>query len=572
MLEKGVKKLSDNGEESLKMSPQVALLQRRLASLGQTLSLGNNKSNNNNNNNNKEQQNNNNIGVQKLSSKKKKLTNLEKFIQANHDLDKLRRNFYASKWSKLSAKRGKYGESLIHILIINHSNEHLILLVCLLHLYPSLASDIFESNKFKGVSLLHLSVAYSNERLLRYLMDINIGNNVGASEFRVSGSLFRSPIKSLSWTTSLSTPSSTSDSPLITNKQQKKRLQQQQLVINVRKKAESSWLSRLIRRSVKVSTTGDNLMIAGGKIALGNSHAYWCDQMDHWPTANGHAHLILFDRVLAKNPEGVQMAADNRDSRLPIYLGDTPLAWTISFGARTMYELLVKEYKLNQDSQDSEGNTCLHLLVINNQTGWARFLIQSGANRNLVNNDNLTPLLFACHLGRFEIFNELLELSAVEFWSYSMIRCCGYPLTNLDSILILNEKDMEQKRSAMSVILESRESDNEQKSLLLSSAVVKKLLEEKWRIFARRLFYHELLLCLAHLMLMTLSISLRPIQHRNTATVQVVFPSTRNSSSRVVEIKEQEEEEVKTNLQEELLSFFNQIILLQDRQQIVSIE
>lgn len=627
VLEKGVKRLAYNqqekdGEENERIAPQVALVQRRLESFGQTFSLGGNDNNIKQNNKNmfeeskstsssasgckkkekkrtkteKELEN-------RKEKKKKEVTILDKLIRTNPDLDKLRRSYLTSKWSKLSAKRGKYGESLIHILIINHSNEHLILLICLLHLYPMLASDIFESFKFKGVSSLHLSIAYSNERLLRYLIDVNNGiNNIQASKFCVSGSLFRSPIKSLSWTTTstLLAPSSSSfvappnsnDSPLITTQRQRQREQQeQQLATNARKKLTTR-LSKLIRRSDKVSTTGgDNLTTAGGKQAVGSSQAtraYWCDQMDHWPTANGHAHLILFDKILAKSPESVQQNQQPLDSnallnssRLPIYLGDTPLAWSISFASRTLYEILVKDYKFNQNSQDSEGNTCLHLLVINNQTGWARFLIKSGANRNLLNNDNLTPLLFACHLGRFEIFNELLELSAVEFWSYSMIRCCGYPLTDLDSILISDnvedkkddkgkeEKSYKQNRSAMSVILESSESDNEQKSLLLSSAVVKKLLEEKWRIFARRLFYHELFLTLAHLTLMTLSISLRPTQqvadnHQHNLQRQQQQQVANSSAAEIVV-------EAKSSI-EDFLNLLNQTVLLQDRQNMVSID
>lgn len=38
-------------------------------------------------------------------------------------------------------------------------------------------------------------------------------------------------------------------------------------------------------------------------------------------------------------------------------------------------------------------------------------------------------------LGRAEVFREMLELSAKEFWRYSNITCSAYPLNALDTLL-----------------------------------------------------------------------------------------------------------------------------------------
>lgn len=38
-------------------------------------------------------------------------------------------------------------------------------------------------------------------------------------------------------------------------------------------------------------------------------------------------------------------------------------------------------------------------------------------------------------VGRAEVFREMLELSAKEFWRYSNITCSAYPLNALDTIL-----------------------------------------------------------------------------------------------------------------------------------------
>lgn len=57
------------------------------------------------------------------------------------------------------------------------------------------------------------------------------------------------------------------------------------------------------------------------------------------------------------------------------------------------------------------------------------------AKNGIVNDAGLTPLTLACKLGRAEVFREMLELSAREFWRYSNITCSGYPLNALDTLL-----------------------------------------------------------------------------------------------------------------------------------------
>jgi hypothetical protein len=57
------------------------------------------------------------------------------------------------------------------------------------------------------------------------------------------------------------------------------------------------------------------------------------------------------------------------------------------------------------------------------------------ASNGIVNIAGLTPLTLACKLGRAEVFREMLELSAREFWRYSNITCSAYPLNALDTLL-----------------------------------------------------------------------------------------------------------------------------------------
>lgn len=473
---------------------------RRLASIGGTYSVGDNSDSNKST-----------ILERWIrESANEKQSNL---IESNHTVDR------HSSWSKSSLRRGKYGESLVHILIVQQTNEHLILLVCLIHLYPRLALDVFESFKFKGLSCLHLAIAYGNERLLAYLvthLSQLEGVKYSVDNQRVTGSLFRSPAITRAGQPSNSGGDKTLGSNLI-DKLLRKPFNQKQRVNPVREDGQSGLDS--------AQYTGD----------------YWCDRMDHWPTANGCNHLLLFNGIHCTTSVGeVEKCEWAPGKQLPIYLGDTPLAWTVSFGARSMYELLVAKAEADQDTQDSQGDTCLHQLVINNQPGWVRFLVKSGSSQTVENSLGLTPILFACHLGRYKLFNEFLELSAVEFWSYSMISCCGYPLTSLDSINLEQtsgpDRGARSNKSAMAVILESEVSDNEQKSQLLSSAVVKKLLEEKWRIFAKRLFYNEFFLALLHLLLLTLAISLKP-QHLSSDQVGSIKSMASSSPTGITSIK-----------------------------------
>lgn len=57
------------------------------------------------------------------------------------------------------------------------------------------------------------------------------------------------------------------------------------------------------------------------------------------------------------------------------------------------------------------------------------------ASNGRVNSSGFTPLTLSCQLGRATVFQEMLELSAREFWRYSNITCSAYPLNALDTLL-----------------------------------------------------------------------------------------------------------------------------------------
>ncbi|KAG9509996.1 Ceramide transfer protein, partial [Fragariocoptes setiger] len=73
-------------------------------------------------------------------------------------------------WSTKPTKRGRYGESLIHILIINNTRQHMIVLRELVLFCPPLVDDVMLGEQFLGVTCLHLAIAYRNNELLELLL------------------------------------------------------------------------------------------------------------------------------------------------------------------------------------------------------------------------------------------------------------------------------------------------------------------------------------------------------------------------------------------------------------------
>ena len=71
-------------------------------------------------------------------------------------------------------------------------------------------------------------------------------------------------------------------------------------------------------------------------------------------------------------------------------------------------ECLAEEVPINH--QDAEvGNSALHLACANGHKDVVEFLLDAGADINLLNNSKNTPLHWACLLGRIEVVKLLCE-------------------------------------------------------------------------------------------------------------------------------------------------------------------
>ncbi|XP_075985609.1 transient receptor potential cation channel subfamily V iav [Anticarsia gemmatalis] len=187
------------------------------------------------------------------------------------------------------------------------------------------------------------------------------------------------------------------------------------------------------------------------------------------------------------------------------YLGEYPLAWAACCANEAVYNLLC-DSGADPDAQDSFGNMILHMVVVCDKLdmfGYALRHPKVPASNGRMNLAGFTPLTLACQLGRASVFREMLELSAKEFWRYSNITCSAYPLNALDTLLPDGRTNW---NSALFIILNGTKQEHLN---MLDGGIIQRLLEEKWKTFARNKFLKRLLILMLHLLLLSLSVYLR---------------------------------------------------------------
>ncbi|XP_063388342.1 uncharacterized protein LOC134674213 [Cydia fagiglandana] len=187
------------------------------------------------------------------------------------------------------------------------------------------------------------------------------------------------------------------------------------------------------------------------------------------------------------------------------YLGEYPLAWAACCANESVYNLLL-ESGADPDMQDSFGNMILHMVVVCDKLdmfGYALRHPKVPASNGRMNRAGFTPLTLACQLGRDSVFREMLELSCREFWRYSNITCSAYPLNALDTLLPDGRTNW---NSALFIILNGTKQEHLN---MLDGGIIQRLLEEKWKTFARNKFLKRLLILLVHLILLSVSVYLR---------------------------------------------------------------
>ncbi|KAL4226497.1 hypothetical protein ACF0H5_014482 [Mactra antiquata] len=194
------------------------------------------------------------------------------------------------------------------------------------------------------------------------------------------------------------------------------------------------------------------------------------------------------------------------------YYGEYPLAFAACFGYMDIYDYLI-DNGADPNLKDSFGNTSLHMVVISDQPEMYKYMVRhhkKPALRHLRNEANLTPLGLASKLGRHRLFKEMLELNSIEFWRYSNVTCSAYPLTEIDSISPSGEPNYD---SALMIAIDGEEDDHLE---MLEGGVMRQLLDDKWKTFARKRFIQRLILTFIHLSLISVAVYLRPAAELNS--------------------------------------------------------
>lgn len=131
------------------------------------------------------------------------------------------------------------------------------------------------------------------------------------------------------------------------------------------------------------------------------------------------------------------------------YFGEYPLCFAAILNQPECVRLLIA-HGADPNKQDSNGNTVLHMLVINNNIEMFKLLVEHKVNLNIKNNQGFTPLTLAAELGHKEIFTFILETIREVYWIYADVSCAAYPLTNVDTI---SEDGTIDTKSALYLIL-----------------------------------------------------------------------------------------------------------------------
>ncbi|XP_076469164.1 uncharacterized protein LOC143299692 [Babylonia areolata] len=238
-----------------------------------------------------------------------------------------------------------------------------------------------------------------------------------------------------------------------------------------------------------------------------------------------HIAVILGDmeavQLLVKNGANVHQRATGRfflpedQKNKPVketnysgycYYGEYPLAFAACRGNEELYDFLI-DHGADPNAQDSFGNTVLHMLVIHEQSKLFKHAVRhpkSPARTDILNKQNLTALTLASKLGRSHIFKEMLDLGSIEFWRFSNTICSVYPLAAIDSIGPSGETNW---HSALMIIVNGETDEHLE---MLEGGVIRQLLDDKWKTFAKRRFIERLIIAVLHLLLLSVAIYTRP--------------------------------------------------------------
>ncbi|XP_075194675.1 transient receptor potential cation channel subfamily V member 6-like [Anomaloglossus baeobatrachus] len=196
------------------------------------------------------------------------------------------------------------------------------------------------------------------------------------------------------------------------------------------------------------------------------------------------------------------------------YYGEYATSFAACVGNKEILRLLV-ENGAPLDSQDNQGNTVLHILVLHPNKSMAckmydylMSLISKEKMRyleNITNNKGLTALTLAAQEGDVLMFNYFMTKRKRIFWSFGPVMSTLYDLTGIDS--------WRDKSSVVDIICTS---DNNAARNLLEITPLKELLQYKLSTYGYKYFLLCTFLYILYTIILTLCCLYRPLMEEIT--------------------------------------------------------
>ncbi|KAJ3113101.1 Transient receptor putative cation channel sub V member 5 [Phlyctochytrium bullatum] len=243
------------------------------------------------------------------------------------------------------------------------------------------------------------------------------------------------------------------------------------------------------------------------------------------------AHLLVVHRNVELLKEFVNRGADVHNARATgeffkpsgvIYFGETTLGLAAVMGFPEVVKYLIETVQMDPNLRDHEGNTVLHVLAFwgyFNDTkarnpndpayrsdvevgGIYAYLLAHGADDAIVNSAGMTPLQLAVARGHAEMVHAMLRNKREMVWSWGKASAYLYDLTEIDSFL--DPFTMAHAKGALELAIELKKQD------VLSIPIFQRILEAKWVMYGRNMYYFTVVRSILYYVLLSTVIALVP--------------------------------------------------------------
>uniref|UniRef100_A0AC35U2F9 ANK_REP_REGION domain-containing protein n=1 Tax=Rhabditophanes sp. KR3021 TaxID=114890 RepID=A0AC35U2F9_9BILA len=201
-----------------------------------------------------------------------------------------------------------------------------------------------------------------------------------------------------------------------------------------------------------------------------------------------------------------------------MYFGEYPLSFAACSSQEYAYRLL-RSKKADPHLRDTNGNTALHMTVIHGNLEMLRVCYQTGSRLSIQNNQRLTPLTLAVKMSKKAVFDELLRLERDVVWIYGESNSYAYPLANIDTIEEVT--GMINTYSALSLVVHGET----QASVVFMNGLLEKILEAKWKGFAKRRLIVSFVAFVVYYIFFTAAFMTRPISYTTSVLTKDAISS-----------------------------------------------